>query len=365
MAESIASAESVHEVFRALFRFCALATPTQGIMVALYSTRTGLRRCVYAANVITHPNGTWELEEDEDLSKFPELPLNEGPQSQAIATGQVINSPDLQAAISNLSVVTTGTDADERPPRSSIAVPLATEHETLGAFEVQSTEVGAFLDIHIPALRMAARLAAIAVQNLAFRDRERAQHEAVLRALGLALEYRDFETKGHTDRVVALGDAFGHTLGLSDEQLGALRWGAYLHDLGKVAIPDQILLKPGPLTDSERAIIQRHTLIGEEMCRDIPFLPADTRALVRSHHERWDGTGYPDQLTGTHVPLLARVFALVDVYDALTSERPYKRAWSHDAAWDEIRSQADRQFDPDLIEPFGDAVRRFLEVHDA
>lgn len=362
MAQSIAAATSIAEVFRSLFRFCALATPAEGIFVALYSKESGLRRCVYSASVVAGSGSQWDIEEDQDLEKFPELPLNEGPQSQAIATGRVISSPDLQADIARLPVVNTGSDVDERPPRSSLSVPLTTEHETLGAFEVQSTERDAFQGDHVPALRMAAQVAAIAVQNLFFRDRERRQYEAVLRALGLALEYRDYETKGHTDRVVALSDLLGSVLGLSEEERGALRWGAYLHDLGKVAIPDQILLKPGRLTKQEFAAIQRHTLIGAEMCRDIPFLPGGTRGIVRSHHERWDGTGYPDQLRGVETPMLARAFALVDVYDALTSERPYKPAWSHEAAWLEMRSLAGQQFDPEMIEAFAIAVRQFLDA---
>lgn len=358
MAQAIAAARTIHEVFRAVFRFTAATTPSDGIFVALYSPRTHLRRCVYAAGVVRAPDGSWSLEEDEDLSVFPELPLNEGPQSLAIVRGEVVRTPDLKAATRGLSRVDTGSDFDERPPRSSLAVPLATDDRILGAFEVQSTELDAFKPDHIPALEMAARLAAIAVQNLGYRDRERAQHEAVLRSLGLALEYRDYETKGHTDRVVAMSVAFGHVLELEDRALQAIRWGAYLHDLGKVAMPDQILLKPGRLDPEERAVIERHTLIGEEMCRDIPFLDDATRAIVRNHHERWDGKGYPDSKIGEDTLLYARMFSLVDVYDALTSERPYKRAWTVDDTLTEIRGQAGAQFDPSLIAPFEAALAR-------
>ena len=179
-----------------------------------------------------------------------------------------------------------------------------------------------------------------------------ATREATFRALGLALEYRDLETKGHTDRVVDMSQRFAVALGLDDGQHQAITWGAYLHDLGKVAMPDAILLKPGRLTVEEFAVIKRHTLIGEDMCRDIPFLPATTLELIRSHHERWDGAGYPDGLAGDAIPLKARMFAIVDVYDALTSERPYKPAWSRDEAVAELKRQSGAQFDAELIRVF-------------
>ena len=352
MSQDIAAARTVHEVFRALFLFATRISPATGIFVALYMPATESRRCVYSADVLPGSAGEQAVEENADLSIFPDLPLNTGPQSRAILTGEVVNTPDLDAAVVGLPRVDTGSDFEEHPPRSSLAVPFGAEGRVLGAFEVQSTELAAFRDEHVPALKMAAKLAAIAVENLDLLGRERVQHEATLRALGLALEYRDYETKGHTDRVVTLSLAFGRALGLETRTLQALRWGAYLHDLGKVAIPDQILLKPGRLTDEEFDIIRRHTLIGIDMCRDIPFLPPEAREVVRSHHERWDGRGYPDRRSGEDIPLLARMFSLVDAYDALTSERPYKTAWTHEAAAAEIEEQAGMQFDPNLVPTF-------------
>lgn len=180
----------------------------------------------------------------------------------------------------------------------------------------------------------------------------KATREATFRSLGVALEYRDLETRGHTDRVVNLARCFADAVGLDPEQRQALAWGAYLHDLGKLAVPDAILLKPAKLTAEEFAAIRRHTLYGVEMVRDIAFLPAETVAVVRSHHERWDGGGYPDGLAGEDIPLLARMFSLVDVYDALTSERPYKRAWTHADAVTELQKQAGSQFDPHLVPLF-------------
>lgn len=176
--------------------------------------------------------------------------------------------------------------------------------------------------------------------------------EATLRALGLALEYRDFETKGHSERVVELSLALADKLSFDAYERQALRWGAYLHDIGKVGVPDSILLKPGKLSEAEFTVVKKHTVLGYSLCRDIPFLPAEAIAVVRSHHERWNGGGYPDGLVGESIPLMARLFSLVDVYDALTNPRVYKHAWDTSQALQEIRRLSGVQFDPELTQVF-------------
>jgi putative nucleotidyltransferase with HDIG domain len=176
--------------------------------------------------------------------------------------------------------------------------------------------------------------------------------EATLRALGLALEYRDFETKGHSERVVELSLALADELGFDQHERQALRWGAYLHDIGKVGVPDSILLKPSALTEAEFAIVKKHTILGYSLCHDIPFLPTAATAVVRSHHERWNGSGYPDGLVKEDIPLMARLFSLVDVYDALTNPRVYKHAWDTAQARQEIRRLSGSQFDPELTQVF-------------
>ena len=177
-------------------------------------------------------------------------------------------------------------------------------------------------------------------------------NDLTLRSLGAALEHRDDETGGHTVRVVELSVQLARRLGWKDDRIKALRWGAYLHDLGKLAIPDAILYKPGQLTDEERRTIQQHTTVGYDMLQDLHFLPAETLDLVRYHHERWDGKGYPSHLSGQDIPSTARVFSIVDVYDALISSRPYKDAWTREKALSEIRLQAGRQFDPQFVDAF-------------
>ena len=185
-----------------------------------------------------------------------------------------------------------------------------------------------------------------------------ATREATLRALGLALEYRDLETKGHSERVVNLSLAVGNRLGFSAADMQALRWGAYLHDIGKVGVPASILLKPGSLTPAEFEAIKKHTILGATLCSDIPFLPTDAIAIVRSHHERWDGSGYPDALASTDIPLMARLFSLVDVYDALTNVRIYKDAWPHAQVIEELTRLKGKQFDPKLTDVFLEVVSK-------
>ncbi|ANE42591.1 HD domain-containing phosphohydrolase [Deinococcus puniceus] len=176
--------------------------------------------------------------------------------------------------------------------------------------------------------------------------------EGAMLALGMALEARDFETQGHTERTVALAERLGAALNLSADDQDALRQGAYLHDLGKLSVPDGVLLKPGPLSPEERALICTHTVLGEALARRLPTLPAGALAIVRSHHERWDGGGYPDRLHGTQIPLLARIFAVVDVYDALTHDRPYRPAFSLIQAKAMLEDGAGTHFDPEVLRAF-------------
>ncbi|WP_407571619.1 HD domain-containing phosphohydrolase [Deinococcus altitudinis] len=181
--------------------------------------------------------------------------------------------------------------------------------------------------------------------------------EGGLLGLGAALEARDLETGGHTQRVVEYATHLGQALALPPDQFEDLRQGAYLHDIGKLVIPDAILLKPGKLDADEWATMKTHAWEGGRIAGRIPTLTSGAVDVIRHHHERWDGTGYPDALSGTAIPLVARIFSVVDVYDALTSERPYKQAWTHEDAVSEIERQAGKQFDPQVIQAFLSLMR--------
>jgi response regulator RpfG family c-di-GMP phosphodiesterase len=171
-------------------------------------------------------------------------------------------------------------------------------------------------------------------------------------ALGLALEMRDLETSGHTERVVRYATALGEAFGLNALQLEALRQGAYLHDLGKLGVPDAILLKPGKLDPDEWAVMKTHVERGFHLASQIPGLAQGAFNVIRYHHERFDGTGYPEGLKAESIPLEARFFAVCDVYDALVSERPYKRAWTHEEALAQLQMDSGKHFDPTVVDAF-------------
>lgn len=181
----------------------------------------------------------------------------------------------------------------------------------------------------------------------------RASYEATVRALADAVEARDPYTARHAERVAAYGLEIARACGLDTSDGAELEFGFLLHDIGKIAISDAILHKPGQLTDEERDAMRRHPVIGEEIVRGIDFL-GGAREVVRSHHERWDGAGYPDRLAGERIPLSARVFAVADTFDALTSDRPYRRAAPFREARRVIAEAAGSQFDPHIAEAFDD-----------
>jgi putative nucleotidyltransferase with HDIG domain len=174
----------------------------------------------------------------------------------------------------------------------------------------------------------------------------RRSYKATVLALANAVEARDAYTGKHAQRVAAYGLRIAHAAGIEvDPQV---EFGFLLHDVGKAAVPDAILFKPGPLSEPERALVRRHPEVGSEILRHIDFLD-EAKQVVRHHHERWDGAGYPDGLAGEAIPLAARVFALADALDALTSERPYRAAISFAEARRQIRAETGAQFDPAIV----------------
>jgi len=180
--------------------------------------------------------------------------------------------------------------------------------------------------------------------------------ERILFALAQAVEQRDRHTAGHGERLATISVAMGIVMGLDRAGLLALYRGGYLHDVGKVGIPDSILFKTGKLTEQEWAVMRTHTTRGVEICRHLKSL-APVMPIIRHHHERWDGSGYPDGLCGEEIPLMARVVQTADIYDALTSPRPYKHVYSPARALRLLREETERGWrDPRV-------VRVFLQLH--
>ncbi len=176
--------------------------------------------------------------------------------------------------------------------------------------------------------------------------------EAVLRSLVLTVEARDAYTLGHCERLAEYATALGGVLGLSEEETLTLRRGGYFHDLGKIAVPDSVLLKRGPLTPEEFTVIREHPVIGDRLCGDLRSLRR-VRPIVRLHHERLDGSGYPDGLKGDAIPLVAQIIGIVDVYDAMTTDRPYRSALDSAVAFAQLEDEVRRGWRrADLVDPF-------------
>lgn len=187
-------------------------------------------------------------------------------------------------------------------------------------------------------------------------DEER-NFDDLISAWGHSLQLRNDETQGHSKRVTDLTIKLASFLNLPKKDLVHIYRGALLHDVGKMGIPDAILLKPGKLSDEERAIMQKHPQYAYDLLKPTEFLRL-AMDIPYSHHEKWDGTGYPQGLKGEAIPLPARLFAVVDVYDALTSDRPYRAAWTQDQACDYIREKSGIDFDPHVVEAFLEYMKK-------
>ncbi len=280
------------------------------------------------------------------------ITLDEGPPGKAVLERQM--------------VVSYASDADdylkrlfpENGYKTYFAVPLIAKGQVKGVMELFSSGQSLPCEDWFDFLDALAIQAAIAVENTTlFNELQRTNdhlqqaYEATLEGWAAALELRDHETEGHSRRVTGLTVELARSLGINESEIINIRRGALLHDIGKMGIPDSILLKPGPLTSEEGFIIQKHPVYARELLASIPYLNA-ALDIPCYHHERWDGTGYPAGLAGNNIPLAARIFAIVDTWDALRSDRPYASSWPIEQVKGYISEQAGKHFDPQLVKVF-------------
>ncbi|OGU03304.1 MAG: hypothetical protein A2X82_08260 [Geobacteraceae bacterium GWC2_55_20] len=235
------------------------------------------------------------------------------------------------------------------------AVPLIAKGEVMGVLEVFQRTGQEHNEEWLDFLKALADQAAIAIDNVTlFENLQRSNtelfqaYDATIEGWSRALELRDNETEGHSRRVADLTVRLARLFGLSDAELVRVRWGALLHDIGKMGIPDQILLKQEPLLEAEWSIMRKHTVYAYEMLSPIRYLRS-ALDIPYAHHEKWDGSGYPLGLKGEQIPLVARIFAVVDVWDALRSDRVYRNSWSVEKVREHLRSLAGTHFDPNVV----------------
>jgi len=233
-----------------------------------------------------------------------------------------------------------------------LAFPLLVEGQVQGVLEVYQRATPDLELEHVNFIESMVNQAAIAIDNAALFRKLTQAYDATIAGWARALELRDYETEGHSERVTEWVVELARRMGMKEENLAHVRRGALLHDIGKMGIPDQVLLKPGPLTDEEWVIMRQHPVHAYYMLADIEFLrPA--LDIPYAHHERWDGSGYPRGLRGEEIPLAARIFAVVDVWDALHSSRPYRpQPWEPERIAAYLREEAGRLFDPQVVENF-------------
>ena len=274
---------------------------------------------------------------------------------RAVRERKVINVPDINAGLDGLQ---RSPDLSAEQFVAYIGIPLIAKGAVKGILEIYHRETVRFDPEWYSFLELLAGQAAIAIDNAELFDNLQASnselsmaYDSTLEGWASALELRDQDTGGHTRRTIELTIQLAQAMGLNDSDIVQLYRGALLHDIGKMGVPDSIVLKPGPLTEEEWASMRKHPLYAYEMLSPISYLRL-ALDIPYCHHEKWDGTGYPRGLKGEQIPLTARIFAVVDVWDALTSDRPYRKEWTEAQARQYIQEQAGAHFDPEVVKVF-------------
>ncbi len=237
--------------------------------------------------------------------------------------------------------------------KKTVSVAIKVDNEVVGGMFLDSTKDVQISPELFRSIKAFGKLASIFTAMKLYQERERGYQREIIMAMRKAMEARDPNTVGHSERVAKYAVSIAKKIGLSTEEVDKIFWGSIVHDIGKLSVPEHILLKPSKLSDAEYEVVKRHTIVGYAMLEGYYWLD-DIRHIARWHHERWDGRGYPDGLKGEEIPLEVRIVSIADSFDAMTSNRAYRRALSLEEALDEIEKQAEKQFDPELakVAPF-------------
>ena len=239
-----------------------------------------------------------------------------------------------------------------------LAFPVTSRGRSIGCVIFHSTKsTRPWREEDVRLLRLASESISSFFQRRRAREEKRNAYESVVLLLAVAAEARDPYTESHLQRIRGYSEAIASELGLSPEEVGDMGLASLLHDLGKMRVPDAILTKPGPLSEEEWAVMRRHPIWGEELLPSHPWYWL-ARQVARWHHENWDGTGYPDGLSGEEIPIAAAITAVADGFDAMTTQRPYKSAWPPGRAISEIRQGKGHRYSPKVVEAFERALRK-------
>ncbi len=356
ISRELAESCSTDEIIRRLADSSLQLVPDScSLLISLYDAGKGQISLAYGQH-----SG-----ENLDANILSELHLDlngNGLQKETIhtRTPQIVDAGDhrLSETASRLNLLTPG-----KIIQSGICVPMLAGSEVIGAIQMHSFRAGRYHENEAALLSLIGNAAAGAIQaSLLARNLERTSqdlnqtYDASIDGWTRALELRDFSTERHTQRVVSMTMELGKRMGLDDAEILRMKHGAQLHDIGKMGIPDTILLKPGPLDEAEWRVMRKHPVYAYELLRPIPKFN-EIVDIPYCHHEKWDGTGYPRRLRGNEIPLTARLFSIVDVWDALSSNRPYRTAWPQHQVLDYIHYQSDKHFEPEITRVFLEIVR--------
>jgi PAS domain S-box-containing protein len=337
----------------------AMLPDIAGLFVALFNEETNILTCVYA-----FADGAVF-----DPTKLPPVPLGppgSGTQSQAVRSRRPVIIADITEGRKQSRVDVLIGKQPDKVSRSGLYVPMLAKEKVIGVVNVQSYQVNRFSKQDAEVITLVGNTTAMAIENSrlvqGLKETNQdllAAYDATITGWTLALDLRDQETEGHSVRVTDLTAQLARAWGIGEEEIIHIRRGALLHDIGKIGIPDAILNKPGSLTDAEWVIMRTHPQSAFDMISQIQYLhPA--LDIPYCHHEKWDGSGYPRGLKGEEIPLPARLFALVDVWDALRSDRPYRLKWPVEKVIDYIQSQSGTHFDPKATELFLEIIKESM-----
>ena len=259
-----------------------------------------------------------------------------------------------------LQFFTDSSDNNAIGPKSAVLAPFFVRKEFFGVLLLTEDKEERFTEKDVTYTKLLLRKAGVSIENKALYETIYNNLIATLRSLVITIEAKDPYTRHHSARVTKLSVLIGKEMSCSSEQIETLQFAGMLHDIGKIGVSDAVLLKKGPLSDEEFEAIKQHPKIGAKILDPLGMLPRE-KAIIRHHHERWDGRGYPDGLIGKDIPLLVRILTLADSYDAMTSDRVYRTAMSHEKALGEISRNSGAQFDGNIAKAFFSLNRRMKD----